>query len=45
MKWRRFKRSHQAGAVNPHNPYFGELTAMLDEFIREDRTMREAARR
>jgi hypothetical protein len=43
MKWRSFPRSHQRGAKNRHNPYFGEISTMLDDFLREDREMREQA--
>jgi hypothetical protein len=43
MRWRGMPRSHQRGAKNPRNIYFGEVTLLLDQFLREDREMREAA--
>ena len=43
MRWRGFPRSHAKGARNPHNPYLGEVTVMLDQFLRDDRAMRETA--
>src|SRR5712691_5301155 len=43
MAWRNAPRSHQRGAQNPPTK-FGDVTYLLDEFIREDRALREAAR-
>jgi len=40
--WRLVKRSHAKGAHMPPGG-FGRFTALLDEFLREDREMREAA--
>ena len=40
--WRTVKRSHAKGAHMPPGG-FGRFTALLDEFLREDRAMREAA--
>ncbi len=42
LTWRRVKRSHQKGAHMPPGG-FGRFTAMLDEFLREDREMRAQA--
>ncbi len=42
MAWRATPRNHQRGASNPPTK-FGDVTYLLDEFIREDRAMREKA--
>lgn len=39
MRWRCAPRSHTKGAKNPPTK-FGDVTALLDEFLREDREMR-----
>lgn len=42
-RWREAPRCHQKGAVNqPTN--FGDVTAVIDEYLRRDRELREAAR-
>ena|SRR5258706_8633447 len=45
LAWRTYPRSHLKGAKNPPNPYFAEMTGLLDRFAREDREMRAAARK
>jgi hypothetical protein len=42
MRWRGAPRSHQRGAKNPAT-IFGDVTWLLDEFLREDREMRDMA--
>lgn len=42
MRWRGAKRSHSKGAKSPPG-LFNEVTGLLDEFLRDDREMREDA--
>ena len=41
VAWRTAPRSHQRGAQNPPTR-FGDVTFLIDEYLREDREMREA---
>lgn len=41
VRWRAAPRKQpRNGPRNPPNPYFPEVTRMVDEFLREDREMR-----
>ena|ERR1700674_282752 len=42
-RWREApRRSHQKGAINPPTS-FGDVTAVIDEYLRKDRELREKA--
>ncbi len=42
-RWREApRRSHQKGGINPPTS-FGDVTAVIDEYLRQDRQMREKA--